>query len=176
VGQPILAAAAFQATRPAKSRLRVGLPTPQEASSFLRGALAAVTLIAFALAQSGDRSVWDGVYTEEQDKRGEPLYRQHCASCHGVAMEGGEEAPALAGGAFLANWNGLTVGDLFERMRTTMPANKPGRLARQDNADILAHMLRVNQFPAGKSELRSQTEMLKQIKFEAAKPTKPEAQ
>ena len=94
----------------------------------------------------------------------------------GAAMEGGEEAPPLAGGAFLSNWNGLTVGDLFERMRTTMPQGKPGRLSRQDNADILAHMLNVNQFPTGKTELERQTEILKQIKFEANKPAKPEPQ
>lgn len=142
----------------------------------MRVILATVTLMAFALAESGERSVWDGIYTDEQGKRGESLYRQHCASCHGVAMEGGEEAPALAGGAFLANWNGLSVGDLFERIRTTMPANKPGRLGRQENADILAHMLSVNQFPVGKKELDRQTELLKQIKFEASKPAKTDAQ
>src|SRR5712691_1802306 len=50
------------------------------------------------------RSVWDGVYTAEQSKRGEPLYAQHCASCHGTMLEGGEMAPALTGGAFNANW------------------------------------------------------------------------
>src|SRR5579863_8614743 len=103
--------------------------------------LVLVGLTGFAVAQSGDRSVWDGVYTDVQAKRGEPLYRQHCGACHGAAMEGGEEAPPLAGGAFLSNWNGLTVGDLFDRMCTTMPQGKPGRLSRQDNADILAHML-----------------------------------
>jgi hypothetical protein len=85
-------------------------------------------------------------------------------------MEGGEEAPPLAGGAFLSNWNGLTVGDLFERMRTTMPLDRPGRLSRQDNADILAHMLSVNQFPTGKTELEHKTESLKQIRLEATKP------
>lgn len=140
----------------------------------MRVLLAAGLLVVAAGAQSGERSVWSGIYTDEQAKRGEPLYRRQCASCHGGAMEGGEEAPPLAGGAFLSNWNGLTVGDLFERIRTTMPATKPGKLSRQDNADILAEMLSVNQFPSGKKELDTQTEMLKQIKFEATKPSKPE--
>ena len=61
------------------------------------------------------KSVWDGVYTEEQAKRGEPIYRKECASCHGEMLTGGESAPPLTGGAFLANWNGLTVGDLTSR-------------------------------------------------------------
>ncbi|HMD40407.1 MAG TPA: cytochrome c [Candidatus Acidoferrum sp.] len=116
------------------------------------------------------KSVWDGVYTEEQAKRGEPLYYKQCASCHGQLLTGGESAPPLTGGAFLANWNGLTLGDLFERMRKTMPQNAPGKLSRQENADILAYALSVNKFPAGKTELSRQTEFLKEIRFEAMKP------
>lgn len=121
---------------------------------------------------SAQRSVWDGVYTEEQAKRGQPLYNQHCASCHGDSMTGGEMAPPLAGGEFLSNWNGLTVGDLFERIRTTMPLGKPGKLSRDVNSDITAYMLNFGQFPAGQTELPRDTQLLKQIKIEATKPEK----
>jgi mono/diheme cytochrome c family protein len=114
--------------------------------------------------------VWDGVYTEEQAKRGEPLYRKECAACHGGMLTGGESAPPLTGGAFVANWSGLTMGDLFDRIRKTMPQSAPGRLTRQQNADILAFLLSVNKFPAGKTELYRQSEMLKEIRFEVAKP------
>lgn len=116
------------------------------------------------------RSVWDGVYTEEQAKRGEPLYHKECAPCHGDALTGGESAPPLTGGAFLSNWNGLTLGDLFDRIRKTMPQNTPGKLTRQQNADVLAFALSANKFPAGKTELSRQTEFLKEIRFEAMKP------
>jgi mono/diheme cytochrome c family protein len=121
-------------------------------------------------APSGSRSVWDGVYTPEQAERGHSLYSQHCASCHGDTLTGGETAPALAGGDFLANWNGLTVGDLFERIRRSMPQNDPGRLSRQQIADVLAYMLSFNKFPAGETELAHDTEVLKQIRIEATKP------
>ena len=117
------------------------------------------------------KSVWDGVYTEEQAKRGEPIYRKECASCHGEMLTGGESAPPLTGGAFLANWNGLTVGDLFDRIRKTMPQRALGRLTRQQDSDILAFMLSANKFPAGKNELYRQLEMLKEIRFESTKPT-----
>src|SRR5258707_14907288 len=96
------------------------------------------------------KSVWDGVYTEEQAKRGEPIYHKECAACHGDMLTGGESAPPLTGGAFLANWNGLPLGDLFDRIRKTMPQTAPGRLTRQQGSDILAFMLSVNKFPAGK--------------------------
>jgi len=117
------------------------------------------------------RSVWDGVYTEEQAKRGEPVYRKECAACHGEQLNGGESAPPLTGGAFLSNWNGLTLGDLFDRIRKTMPQTSPGRLSRQQDADILAFMLSMNKFPSGKTELYRQTEMLKEIRFESEKRT-----
>jgi len=116
------------------------------------------------------RTVWDGVFTEEQAKRGEPIYRKECAACHGDMLTGGESSPPLTGGAFLANWNGLTMGDLFDRIRKTMPQSAPGRLTRQQDADILAFLLSVNKFPAGKTELYRQLEMLKEIRFEATKP------
>jgi len=116
------------------------------------------------------RSVWDGVYTEEQAKRGEPVYHKECAPCHGDSLAGGESAPPLSGGAFLANWNGLTLGDLFDRIRKTMPQNAPGKLTKQQNADVLAYTLSVNKFPSGKAELSKQSEFLKEIRFEASKP------
>ena len=121
-------------------------------------------------APTPPRSVWDGVYTEEQSKRGEPIYQKECAVCHGAMLTGGESAPPLSGGAFLSNWNGLTLGDLFDRIRKTMPQTAPGRLTRQQDADILAFMLSVNKFPAGKTELYKQSEMLKEIRFESEKP------
>ncbi len=129
---------------------------------------AALCLAAFA--QVASRSVWDGVYTEDQAKRGEAVYRTACAKCHGDTLTGGEAAPPLTGGEFVANWNGLTMGDLFERIRVSMPADRPGALTSAQNADILSYMLTVNQFPAGKTELERQAELLKQIRFEATKP------
>ena len=121
-------------------------------------------------ARSESRSVWDGVYTDEQAKRGEEIYRKECASCHGASLTGGESAPPLTGGAFLSNWNGLTLGDLFDRIRKTMPQAAPGKLTRQQNADVLAFTLSANKFPTGKTELSNKAEFLKEIRFEAVKP------
>ncbi len=123
-----------------------------------------------AQSPADTRSVWDGVYTEEQAKRGEAVYRKECGACHGDMLTGGESAPALTGGGFQGNWNGLTLGDLFDRIRKTMPQTSPGRLTRQQGADVLAFMLSINKFPAGKAELYRQSEMLKEIRFEAKKP------
>jgi len=115
------------------------------------------------------RSVWDGVYTAEQAKRGQARYNQQCSSCHGDTLAGGESAPPLAGGEFLSTWNGLTAGELFDRTRTTMPQSRPGSLSREANAEILAYILSVNQFPAGKVELPQSSEALREIQIDAIK-------
>jgi S-disulfanyl-L-cysteine oxidoreductase SoxD len=117
------------------------------------------------------RSVWDGVYTEEQAGRGKELYSTHCLSCHGETLEGNGPVRPLTGPDFAANWNGLTMGDMLERTRTTMPMDKPGTLSRQQVADVLAFVLSVNKLPAGKAELPRQSELLSTIKFLAQKPS-----
>jgi len=116
------------------------------------------------------RSVWDAVYTNEQAKRGEGLYANNCSSCHGPDLSGNDEAAPLTGAAFLANWNGLTVADLSERVRVSMPPNKLGKLSRPQITDILSYVLSFNSFPAGKTELDPKLEVQKQVRIEATKP------
>ena len=115
-------------------------------------------------------SVWDGVYTDEQAKRGETLYLRKCASCHGDKLTGGESAPALAGGQFLSSWNGLTLDLLFERIRVTMPSDNPAQVGRPAKADILAYLLNMNKFPPGKTELQYKAELMKDILIETTQP------
>jgi mono/diheme cytochrome c family protein len=122
-----------------------------------------------ALRAQGSRTTRDGIFTKEQAVRGQALYAQHCAACHGQSLEGIEMAPALSGGDFLDKWIGQTVGDLFERIRTTMPQTKPGRLARDVNVDITAYIISVNEFPAGAADLPRDTQILKQIRIEPPK-------
>ncbi|MCY3843673.1 MAG: c-type cytochrome [Acidobacteria bacterium] len=115
-------------------------------------------------------SVWSGVYTAEQADRGAPLYEVECGECHGPSLEGGETAPALAGADFRWAWNGLSVGDLFERLCVSMPEGRPRALTRAQKVDVLAYMLRENAFPAGDAELPSRGSRLDAIAFEALAP------
>lgn len=115
-------------------------------------------------------SVWDGVYTKDQAKRGEGLYVQNCSSCHGPDLAGNDEAAPLAGPVFLSSWDGLSVGELANRVRVSMPPNDLGKLSRQQIVDILSYVLSFNNFPAGKSELDPKPEFLKQVRVEATRP------
>jgi mono/diheme cytochrome c family protein len=127
-------------------------------------------LFLVAAAAQTTRTVWDGVYTNEQAERGKKAYTDRCSTCHGGDLIGHDEAPGLVGDTFLSNWNTLTVDDLFDRTRVSMPADHPGTLSRKDVADILAYVFAANKFPAGTTELPTQSEVLKQIKFLAVKP------
>ena len=122
--------------------------------------------------QESGASVWNGVYTEEQARRGEIAYRQSCVNCHGPELEGADMTPPLTGGTFTSNWNDLTLGDLFERIRATMPLDKPGTLSRQQNADLVAFVLKANLWPAGTTELSRELGALKQIRIQSTRPEK----
>jgi DNA-binding beta-propeller fold protein YncE/cytochrome c5 len=116
------------------------------------------------------QSVWDGVYTKEQASRGGALYEKRCTRCHAPDLTGGEIAPALNNAEFKSNWSDLSVDDLFERIKVSMPQDNPGSLSRQQTADILAFVLSKGGFPEGKTELAREAEVLKAIRFEANKP------
>ncbi len=140
----------------------------------MRKAIAALAVTSIALltgvqAQT-TQSVWNGIYTEDQAARGAQNYVQVCAACHGATLGGSGEAPALSGGQFIGDFDGQTVGDVFDRIRTTMPQSAPGVLSREQYADILAFLLKSNGFPAGKTELDRRSEYLKAISFESSKP------
>jgi len=139
-------------------------PTPIPASG-----CAAPSQAAAPAAASG---VWSGVFTEAQAKRGEGTANKSCASCHGADLMGGEAGPALVGLEFLGNWNQQSLGDLFDRIHSTMPADAPGSLSLQDTSDVIARVLQLNKFPAGEKELPTDMNALGQIKIESQPPAK----
>lgn len=135
----------------------------------------ALTMIVAAIAlqaQQAPRSVWDGVYTADQAKRGEKLYEKHCAACHGADLEGVGIIPPLAGPGYVKSWDGKSVGDMVEHQQKTMPTDDPKKLTRQEHVDVIAYLLSVNKFPAGAGELPQEAERLSAIRVEATKPKK----
>ena len=96
-----------------------------------------------------------GVYTPAQAERGKNLFINSCGNCHGVDFNGAaERAPALMGEAFLKNWEGRNVGNLFAKIKQDMPRNNlAGTLNEATYVDIVAAILQANAYPEGTREL-----------------------
>ena len=138
---------------------------------FVMTAGAVVAVRAQAAAGAGS-SVWSGVYTEEQAKRGETVSNKLCTGCHGPELSGGEAGPTLVGLEFVGNWTNLTVADFYDRVHSTMPADAPGTLTPQQTSDVAAYVFKLNKYPAGQTELPTDLAALKGIKIEGAQPAK----
>ena len=108
-------------------------------------------------------TVWTGVYTEAQAKRGLEKYTQVCSNCHQADLSGSDQAPGLVGGEFLDRWEGQSVGDLADRIRTSMPQDDIGSLNVQMSADLTAYVLQANKLPAGQDELKADRSVMKAI-------------
>lgn len=113
------------------------------------------------------RTIHDGVYSEAQADRGETLYLDQCATCHGQDLGGMGVAPALTGGNFLWTYDGLTVDVLFNRIRQTMPPDDPGATGAEGTTDIIAYLLQSNGLPAAERALPSQSAVLGMIRWSA---------
>ena len=78
-------------------------------------------------AQAGaGKTTFDGVYTEAQSARGEKTSAMSCSVCHGDKLAGTDMGPGVQGPAFRENWSGRSLSELFDKIKTTMPANDPG--------------------------------------------------
>jgi len=105
-------------------------------------------------------SVWDGVFTEPQAKRGEAAYTGTCGRCHGRRLNGAPDdpdmlsTPPLARAKFLRVWEGRSLATLFDYTRATMPESNPASLSDEEYVDIIAYMLSVGGMPAGGDELQ----------------------
>ena len=141
--------------------MKTSIPKISIASLAIAAALA-LTVPAAVAEQGGGASakgsVWSGVYSTAQGKRGEEVHDATCASCHGARLNGAGQpdmppSPAIAGNDFLRKWAGKTVAELFVYVHTKMPPDNPGELSEQQSIDAVAHMLAVSNIPAGETEL-----------------------
>jgi S-disulfanyl-L-cysteine oxidoreductase SoxD len=82
-----------------------------------------------------------GLYSEAQAARGLEVFTKICSECH--------EVEDLTNEDFRMNWDGTTLYELFDNIRTTMPDEEPGTLTHQQYIDVTAYVLQLNKLPAG---------------------------
>ena len=101
----------------------------------------------------------DKIYSKEQAKTGEELYRTNCLTCHDKKYF----RPVFK------TWKGQSLGTFFLVMNASMPQGNPGSLHIEEYTDILAYMLSLSRYSAGESKLSSSTEFLNSITIEDRK-------
>lgn len=117
-------------------------------------------------AQNDRKTVWNGVYTDEQADRGGQAFKTTCGHCHRDDLTGGGSeagAPALKGPIFTIRWNDQPLSEMFLTIGTTMPQNAPDTLTPETVADIISFLLKSNEIPPGQMELLPELEHLKGI-------------
>jgi cytochrome c len=126
------------------------------------------------LGQTRAPSIWDGVYSTDQARRGEQAYKMACGYCHKDDLSGGflddgvGRAAALAGpqafGSSFANrWKDQTVGDFVYVIASTMPKDAPTSLSLDSYVDIATYLFEKNGVPAGKADLAADVAGLREI-------------
>lgn len=119
-------------------------------------------------------TVWDGVYSDAQARRGEQVFKTECSYCHKEDLSGGffddglGRAPALAGkrafdSSLIERWGGLTLADMVATVAATMPQQSPGSLTVGNYVDVVSYVLSKNDVPAGASDLSTDVEALSRI-------------
>lgn len=141
----------------------------------MRGALVVAALaLAASVASAQLRTDWDGVFTAAQATRGGALYAERCANCHGTDLggDGNGVTPPLLGPEFSANWDGLSLARLLERVRfdSAQPPAQP--LALRQQVDVLAFLLSANGKPPGSDEIPANQDAVAQIRFAALRPAR----
>jgi mono/diheme cytochrome c family protein len=129
-------------------------------------ALACVFLLCAipAAAQATEARIWAGIFTNEQAERGRANFNIACVRCHGADLAG-QTAPSLKGPRFIGAWENENLYKLFTKIRDTMPPNFGTILPDNDKLDVLAYVLRTNEFPAGSQELKVDADSLEGIQI-----------
>ena len=80
-----------------------------------------------------------GVYTAAQADRGQALFRSKCASCH---------APnRFTDDLFYTSFAGKPLWEMFDVISDSMPEDNPGSMKKEEYADVIAYLLKLNNFP-----------------------------
>lgn len=138
------------------------------------GAWFAIAALTSHAAAAQGKTTWDGVFSAAQATRGGAVYTKMCASCHKADLSGNEAlnppVPPLIAKELAISFNELTLDALADRIRKTMPKDKPNTLTAEQTSDVIAFLLSKGGMPAGKTDLPSATDGQKAITFMATKP------
>jgi mono/diheme cytochrome c family protein len=117
---------------------------------------AALGLAAALAAQTGRRTVRDGVFSTPQAERGARVFESICTNCHEIAEFTGV-------GAYLEEVEGESLWETFDFVSSEMPEDDPGSLRLEEYAAVLAYIFSIYGLPSGDVDLAADQESLEAI-------------
>ena len=105
---------------------------------------------------AGGQSLFDRgptSFTEQQARRGQTVYAESCALCHGPHLNDGQFGPPVKGSGFKARWHDQAPEALWSAIIKRMPPASPGSLDGRAYTDVAAYLLRENGETAGTAQL-----------------------
>lgn len=129
-----------------------------------RAAAVAVALLGISLcvglafaAPGGQKSIHDGVFTDEQVVTGKKVFEDVCSDCH---------TNDIFGPDYMTAWSGATVGEFFAELQATMPYENPGTLEDEQYAAVIVYLFALNGVAAGDRELPADVAVLYDISID----------
>jgi mono/diheme cytochrome c family protein len=111
-------------------------------------------------------TVWDGVYADSQAAAGAQLFESKgCVKCHGMDLKGTDDGAALVGDEFFGDFEGSTLGGLYDQIWRQMPPTAPKSIAPPNVVQLIAFILSRNHFPSGSTPLSTDSTRLNDIKL-----------
>jgi mono/diheme cytochrome c family protein len=98
-----------------------------------------LTRLTWTLALGGLLSVAVHAQSAGDATRGQAVFKERCAVCHGDALEG-LVGPPLKGGEFAKTWSSQPA--LVDKIQKTMPQDDPGSLTPAQAGDLAAFIVR----------------------------------
>jgi alcohol dehydrogenase (cytochrome c) len=118
----------------------------------LAAAMAAAALSGVSFGQAAA-----GPFTQRQLEAGRQAYGDDCAQCHNPDLSGSNDAPQLAGDAFMGAWKSRTTQALYNKISKTMPSGQGGSLDDATYTAITAYILHANGASAGSAAFTADT-------------------
>jgi alcohol dehydrogenase (cytochrome c) len=106
-----------------------------------------ILLLAAAIALNGSEALAQtdpGPFTKAQVTAGRAAFMANCAGCHGPALTGAGDAPALTGPGFNASWALRSTRELWQFIAASMPYGNAGNLSDETYTNVVAFLLAAN--------------------------------
>ena len=125
--------------------------------------LTALLLPAAVAAQAPEAK--PGLVPKAQAANGENVFKVRCAECHATSD--------FTKVDFARGFDDRPLFELYEKIRSTMPDDKPGTFLPQEYLDVSLYIYKLNGAEEGEGEIKPEEEAMKAVRYKMKLEGKP---